>query len=79
MSAIGRQKFAPRQLLLRCPNKLHPYNDAISALPPSLAVEAVILKSPNSNLKQHPCCNSYSHFHVLTPITEYCPVKLSIQ
>ena len=40
MTAIGRQKFAPRQLLLHCPNKLHPCNDAISALPPSLAVKA---------------------------------------
>ena len=32
--------FAPRQLLLRCPDKLHPCNDAKPALPPSMAVGA---------------------------------------
>ena len=32
-------KIAPRQLLLRCPNKLHyPCNDAFSALPTSMWV-----------------------------------------
>ena len=31
-------ELAPRQLLLHCSNKLHPCNDAISALPPSLVV-----------------------------------------
>ena len=30
--------FAPRQQLLRCSNKLHPCNDAIYALPPSMVV-----------------------------------------
>jgi len=35
---MGGQIFAPRQLLLHCPNKLHPCNDAISALPPSVVV-----------------------------------------
>ncbi len=35
---MGGQVFAPRQQLLRCPNKLHPCNDAKSALPPSLVV-----------------------------------------
>jgi hypothetical protein len=32
------QTFAPRQLLLLCPTKLHPCNDATSALPPSMVV-----------------------------------------
>jgi len=35
-SVHGRQIYAPRQLLLHCPNKLHPCNDAISALPTSV-------------------------------------------
>ena len=38
------QIFAPRQLLLRCSNMLHPCNYAKSALPPSMAV--VFLKKP---------------------------------
>ena len=36
MYRLYGQKFAPRQQLLRCPNKLHPCNDAISALPASM-------------------------------------------
>ena len=46
------QKFAPRQLLLRCSNKLPPCNDAISALPPSMAVERSV-------------DNSHRHYSVL--------------
>ncbi len=43
MSMDGRtdicsSAIAPRQQLLRCPNKLHPCNDAISALPPLVVV-----------------------------------------
>ena len=30
--------IAPRQLLLRCPNKLHPCNDALPYYLPSMAV-----------------------------------------
>ena len=38
MSAIGRQKFAPRQLLHALLYLLYPYSRAISALPPSMVV-----------------------------------------
>ena len=38
MHRMYGQIFAPRQPLLRCSNKLHPCNDAISALPPSVVV-----------------------------------------
>ncbi len=38
MYRMYEQVFAPRQLLLHCPNKLHPCKDAIPALPPSMAV-----------------------------------------
>jgi hypothetical protein len=41
------QIFAPRQQLLRCPDKLHPCNDAISALPPSVVV--VLRKEPGKD------------------------------
>ncbi len=38
MPMDGRQKIAPRQLLLHCSNKLHPCSDAFSAFPPSVVV-----------------------------------------
>jgi len=44
MRGMDGQKFAPWQLLLRCSNKLHPCNDAISALPPSMV--GVCCKEP---------------------------------
>ncbi len=45
VSADG-EKVAPRQLLLHSPNKLHPCNDASTALPPSMAV-GWLIKSPS--------------------------------
>ncbi len=64
---MGWQIFAPRQQLLRCPTKLHPCNDAISALPPSVVV--VCRKEPGNGdatnlylfiklLREHYACNT---------------------
>ncbi len=37
-ASAARQIFAPRQLLLRCPNTRHPWRNAKSAFMPSMAI-----------------------------------------
>ena len=78
---IYSSAIAPRQLLLRCPNKLHPCNDALPYYLPSMAVSAIaprqlLLRCPN---KLHPCNDALPYYLPSMAVSAIAPRQLLLR